>query len=386
MFANNLTMKRTFFLLAFVFFSAVFQNVFAQSDIDHELQAIAAAHKAVGLAVVVVKDNKPIYKKAVGYKNLETKEPLHMDDLFRIASISKSFSATAIMQLVEQNKVSLDDDFGKLVGFRIRNPKFPDDVITLRMVLSHTSSINDRNGYFDLNVINPDKNPDWAKSYNDYAPGTTYQYCNLNFNMVGAVLERLTGKRFDIYVKEKVLAPLGLQAGYCVDSLDSDRFVSLYEYNKTTDTFKEQPTAYNPRSEEIKNYIMGLSTTVFSPTGGLKISAEDLATYMQMHMNYGKYKNVRLLKKKSAKLMQQKVNEKSGYGLALHEANKLIPGVHLIGHTGSAYGLYSAMFFDPKKKFGFVLITNGFLPIEENDYMSVSYKAINYLYDVFIKK
>ncbi|HLT33219.1 MAG TPA: hypothetical protein VKZ98_05460, partial [Aquaticitalea sp.] len=93
-----------------------------------------------------------------------------------------------------------------------------------------------------------------------------------------------------------------------------------------------------------------------------------------------------LLKKKSAKLMQQKVNEKSGYGLALHEANKLIPGVHLIGHTGSAYGLYSAMFFDPKKKFGFVLITNGFLPIEENDYMSVSYKAINYLYDVFIKK
>src|SRR5690606_20997813 len=120
-------------------------------------------------------------------------------DIFRIASISKSFSATSIMQLVEAKKLSLNDDFGNLVGFKIRNPKYPETVITLRMVLSHTSSINDSQGYFNLDVINPSKNKDWAKCYTDKAPGTNYLYCNLNFNMVGAVIERTTGQRFDSY-------------------------------------------------------------------------------------------------------------------------------------------------------------------------------------------
>ena len=78
---------------------------------------------------------------------------------FRIASISKSFSATSIMQLVEAKKLSLDDDVSKLVGFKVRNPRFPKTVITLRMILSHRSSINDSQGYFTLDAINPAKNP-----------------------------------------------------------------------------------------------------------------------------------------------------------------------------------------------------------------------------------
>ena len=113
----------------------------------------------MGLSVVVVKDGRLIYTKAFGLKDVERGTPLDENDLFRIASISKSFSATSIMQLVEAKKISLDDDFGDLVGFRVRNPKYPGKVITLRMVLSHTSSVNDSQGYFNLDVINPDKNP-----------------------------------------------------------------------------------------------------------------------------------------------------------------------------------------------------------------------------------
>lgn len=373
-------------LLAVMMSVVLCSPLFGQSPtFEKNLKDITDKYDAVGLAVVVVKDGKPIFSKSVGYKDLETKAPLTNDNLFRIASISKSFSATAIMQLVEQGKVSLSDDFSDLVGFKVRNPKFPDTKITLEMVLSHRSSLNDSNGYFTFDVLDPAKNKDWEKSYNDYKPGTDYEYCNLNFNMVGAVLERLTNVRFDNYIKQQILTPLGLAAGYCVDSLDNNRFAKLYA--KEDGSYKEQPAAYSPRSEEIKNYAMGVSTPVFSPTGGMKISANDLATYMMMHMNYGKLGNVKILSKKSAKKMQQGLHPKENYGLALLETDRLIDGEHMIGHTGSAYGLYSNMFFEPNKKFGFVVITNGCDPIvDRNEDIMMSKDVINLLYREFIKK
>ena len=289
------------------------------------------------------------------------------------------------MQLVEKKKISLDDDFGKLVGFEVRNPKFPQTVITLRMVLSHTSSINDVNGYFDLDVINPNKNKDWAKSYNNYEPGSTYQYCNLNFNMAGAVLERLTGIRFDQYIQQQILKPLGLYAGYCVDSLDRNRFANIYSYQKASDSFELEAAAYNPRSEEIKNYTLGQSTPVFSPTGGMKISAYDLAKYMIMHMNYGKVGKVKILSKKSSKIMQTKLSEKEGYGLALREVENFVPGYYMVGHTGGAYGLYSSMFFNPKDKFGVVVITNGCVPTYNNGNLALYTEISTYLKEHFMK-
>lgn len=359
----------------------------AQSNIEKDVTAIAAKYKAIGVSYVVIKNDKIIHENAIGYQSIEEQKKLDVkNSVFRIASISKSFTATALMQLVQEGKISLDDDFGKLIGFPVRNPKFPDDIITLRMVLSHTSSINDVNGYFDLDVINPSINKDWAKSYNSYKPGTEYQYCNLNFNMSGAVLERLTNKRFDVYIKDQILNPLGLYGGYCVDSLDQSRLTSLYAYDNKSKEFEVQPAAYNPRREEIQQYVIGQSTPIFSPTGGMKISAHDLAIYMQMHMNYGKAKNKRILKKKYAQEMQTKLSEKDGYGLALKETNNLIKGEALVGHTGSAYGVYSSMFFNPKKKFGIVVITNGCIPTYENGNVAVIAEITNYLYSSLINK
>ncbi len=355
-------------------------------DIKNQVQSIADQYKAVGVAYVVVKDGKVIMKDALGQSSIENNTPLDVDrHLFRIASISKSFTSTALMQLVEKGKISLDDDFGDLVGFPIRNPRFPDKKITLRMVLSHTSSINDVNGYFELDVINPAKNPNWQKSYNNYEPGAEYQYCNLNFNMAGAVLERLTNVRFDVYIRQQILNSLGLQAGHCVDSLDQTRFASLYAYDSKKDAFEVQPLAYHPRREEISNYVMGESTPIFSPTGGLKISAPDLAQYMMMHMNYGKLGKVKILGKKASQTMQKKVSEKEGYGLALLETNKLIEGQHLVGHTGSAYGLYSSMFFNPKEKYGFVVITNGCVPTSKDGNIALTSEIINLLYNELVK-
>ena len=352
-----------------------------------ELRNLMTELKAVGLSVVVVKKNEIVYRGHFGMQDIAKQTPLNDSALFRIASISKSFSATAIMKLVEAKKVRLEDDFSKLVGFTIRNPNFPNIPITLKMVMSHTSSINDSQGYFNLDVINPDTNPNWAKCYSNYRPGTHYEYCNLNYNMVGATLERLTGERFDKSIKKAILNPLGIYGGYFVNDLDSNRFATLYDYDSVKATYVASPQAYaKPKAEKINNYTLGYTTPIFSPTGGMKISAADLAKYMTMHMNYGSYNAVKIIRKKSAKRLQRKISEEEGYGMAIRSANDLLPGKKLKGHTGSAYGLYSAMFFDPKEKFGFVVITNGCLPDNKHDIRDILSRSIVILYNNFIKE
>ena len=379
---NRLDLK---ICIAFLVVVSSFHDSFGQaSKIESDILRIMQKHEVVGMSVAVVKDGDIAYSKSFGLKDRENSVPLQEEDLFRIASISKSFSATAIMQLVEAGKVSLQDDFSKLVGFRVRKPKFPETVITLKMVLSHTSSINDSQGYFELDVIDPSRNADWAKSYNDYEPGKGYRYCNLNFNMTGAVIERLSGERFDSYIKNHILKPLNLYGGYCVDSLNTNLFVTLYSYD-SAGGFTPSPMAYASRAEQMADYRMGYSTPIFSPTGGMKISAPDLARYMIMHMNRGSFEDTRIISKRSSRTMQKTVAKKAGYGLAITNVEDLIPGKTMTGHTGSAYGLYSALFFEPKEKFGFVVITNGCHPSETDGMNTVLRTTINSLYDNFIR-
>lgn len=375
------------FLITCIVSLLISSHCFSQSEkAEAGIQAIMQQTKVVGLSVAVVKNNRIIYTHSFGQKDMENNTPLTDDCLFRIASISKSFSATSIMQLAEAKKLSLDDDISKLIGFKIRNPKFPETVITLRMVLSHQSSINDSQGYFSLDVINPDKNADWAKCFNEYEPGAGYKYCNLNYNMTGTIIEKISGERFDLYVKRHILDPLGLYGGYNVDALDKSRFATIYEYNGDSARFYASPDAYKSRSTEIANYIMGYSTPIFSPTGGMKISATDLAQYMIMHMKMGRQKGKRIIEKKSALQMQTKLSDKEGYGLAIMTTDKLIAGKTMKGHTGSAYGLYSAMFFQPEEKFGIVVISNGCHPGYTDGFNTVIRKTVSCLYESFILK
>ena len=383
-------MKRQTYLALYIsscisFFCYV--SAFSQaSKAEAGINTIMQESNVVGISVAVVKNHKILYTHSFGLKDMSTKEPLTDDCIFRIASISKSFSATSIMQLIEAKKLSLDDDVSELIGFKVRNPKFPETIITLRMLMSHRSSINDSQGYFSLDYITPATNPNWAKCYNDYEPGKGYQYCNLNFNITGTIIERTSGERFDQYVKHHVLDPLGLYGGYCVDSLDKKRFANIYEYNVDSAKFMYSPNAYAAKSAEIASYEMGKTTPIFSPTGGMKISATDLTKYMIMHSRYGKSNGKRIISKKSAKEMQTPLSSEEGYGLAIETTEKMIQGKTMKGHTGVAYGLFSAMFFHPKEKFGIVVISNGCNPTYANGYNAVIRKTVNCLYDNFIAK
>lgn len=369
-------------ILLLFFLHPAFSQV---ESVNKSISEILDKNPVAGLSVAVVKKDEIIYQNSFGMKDLDKKIPLTDESLFRIASISKSFTATALMQLVEQNKLSLQDDVSDLIGFEVRNPKFPDKVITLEMILSHTSSINDSEGYFTLDAIDPSKNPDWANCYNDYEPGKDYQYCNLNFNIAGTILERISGERFDHYIINHILRPLNIYGGYNVDELDQSLFATIYDYQPESSTFSPSPAAYASRKEDVDNYIMGRSAPIFSPTGGLKISAPGLARYMAMHMNKGKYDKVRIISRKSEKTMQKSRSDEANYGLALQTTTKFIPGVTLVGHTGLAYGLHSAMFFHPKKKYGMVIISSGNDPETEDGFVKVIREIAIALHETLIE-
>jgi CubicO group peptidase (beta-lactamase class C family) len=371
-----------------------------QAEAAGRLHAFMEESGTLGLAVAVVKDGGIVYTASFGSRSTEDHAPLQDGDVFRIASISKSFTTSALMRLVEEGRISLDDDVSELAGFPVRNPLYPETPITVRMVLSHSSSLNDSQGYFNLDVLNPATNPDYGKCYNDYEPGTRYQYCNLGFNTLGAIIEKRSGVRFDRYVREVVINPLNLVASFNVDDLPGATFVPLHHPDTTemaengTIGFRASQGVYDsPAPRMDAGYVMGYSTPLFSPTGGMKTSAMDLARYMTVHMHYGvdPSTGVRILSEESARLMQTpvvEVNESNHYGLALKRTTNLIPGEVMVGHTGSAYGLLSAMFFEPDKKFGFVVMTNGTTPdyrVYDDDFAPLQRDVVRLLYEVFIQ-
>lgn len=380
---------RLFLLLFFLLPGLVWGKGTNRDSIINGLEGIMQELDAVGLSVVVVKNGENYFSASLGSKKMNNSShrvDLLSDDLFRIASISKTFVATAIMQLIEKDRLHLDDDINKYLSFRVFNPEFPNIPITVRMLLTHRSSINDSQGYYNFEAINPLKNKKFYLCYNKYAPGADYQYSNYNYNLLGAVIEGATGERFDDYIEENITDPLGLNCSFNANRLDSSRFVSTYRFDSLGCTY-EVKDVYKPYKWHLsnKNYRKGIYTPLLAPTSGLKISAGDLAKFMIMHINNGMFQGKQIISSQSEVLMRSGYIQSSNYAFSFRKYTGLLPGCVMYGQTGGAYGLFAAMIFDPEKKMGFVVISNGCKSDYIDGYGDLHKKVILYLYDTLIK-
>lgn len=328
--------------------------------LDSAVTALMTRYEAVGLSVAVVKSNRIFYHHSWGVRDKEKMIPLQDDDVFRLFSISKSFISTAIMQLVEQKRLALDDDIRRYLPWVNRNPRFPDIPITIEMLLCHRSSINDSQGYLsDFDMLRPERNMSYGQCYNQERPGSAYYYSNVNYNLLGAVIEKVTQMRFDEYIIANILHPLGLHGFYDMSQMGKRHFAQAYQYSTPKQGYQRNASAYAPLSKELSSYVLGETTPLLSPCGGLKLNAAELAEYMMMHMNKGKLRGHRIVKKKSERQMWKVRSTESNYGLALIHYYDIIDGEELIGHRGAGYGINTSMFFNPKKKYGFVILCNG---------------------------
>ena len=320
-------------------------------------------HEGIGLSVVVVKNSKIVYYDSFGYNpdysDSTKRTPIKKNNINYIASVSKTFISTAIMQLKDKRLLSLDDDVNKYLDFSVRNPYYPDTPITIRMLLTHRSSLNNLNytvTFDHFNLLIPEKNKDYSQCYNNYKPGTSYDYCNYGYAILGAVIEKTTGLRLDDYMDKYIMKPMRLYGGYNVEKLDSDRFVRTYQYSKGK--YVRPIDVYKPDGH-LKDYVLGFSTPTLHPADGMIISSCDLAKFMMMHMNDGQYKKgKRIISSESEKEMREVPSDNRNYGLALAHYN-FINGIDLIGMTGGARGMHTAMYFNPEGKYGFVVFCNG---------------------------
>ena len=361
-----------------------------QKKVEIEIDSIMRKLEVVGLSVVVVDKSEIVYKKSFGFKSLSADKnvALKNDDLFRIASVSKTFVATSIFQLIERGLLNLDDDVNPFLKFKLQHPKFKDIPITVKMLLSHRSSINDSQRYYSFDMIDPKKNKKYYLCYNDYAPGSDYQYCNYNYNILAAVIEGITGTRFDDYVEKNILDPLGLKASYNVNRLDSNLFVPSYRYNDEYKSYMPVADVFKPYTWHLsgKKYKSGIYTPLFSPTGGLKITAKGLAKYMIMHINGGILGKKQIISPKSEMLMRSGLIQKANYAFSFRKYTSLLPGHTMYGQTGGSLGVLSAMIFDPEERFGFVVITNGCKSVSIDGYEDLHKSVIRCLYKNIITK
>ena len=244
--------------------------------------------------------------QAEGLADIAANRAIGIDDPARIASISKLVTAIAVLRLVEAGTLSLDEDVGQRLGVPLRNPAFPGTPISLRMLLSHTSSLTDGAGYWDvpLGTGTEALTADPKAWDTGHAPGTYFRYTNLNFPLVAQVMERATGERFDRLMRRLVLFPLKLDACFnwsgCSDAAIR-RAVVLYDAERTPrkdDLRGQRPAclviAARDGSCDLAQWTPGRNGALYSPQGGLRISVRDLARIGRLLLNDGTLDGVRL--------------------------------------------------------------------------------------------
>ena len=381
-------------------------SIFAQ-NMETNLQKIVKDNQLMGVSVYTFSGkNEKVYN--VGFKNETQKLFIANDTKFRIASISKAFTALGLMKLYDKKLFKLDDDISKYLGFKVENPNFPNVAITFRMLLSHTSSIQDGTGYDTFLASTYNENPipnvssvltPTGKNYTtdmfmNQKPGTFFTYCNLNFGLIGTLIEKISKQRFDVYMKNEILKPLNITATFNLQDIeDINTLGTIYRFDEkgwlpNKDDFK----GLKPTPTDLSNYIIGNNAAFFAPQGGLRASASDVGKFIKYLKN--DIKATKIISSETIKLMktnQWTFAENNGdnyqgffkqYGLGLHHANLHTSDIiynpeffgTFIGHAGDAYGLISDAYFSEKQDFGFVIITNGCLVPFEKGKNSSFYK------------
>lgn len=209
------------------------------------------------------------------------------DDPVRIASISKLITAIGVMRLVEAGTLDLDSDVSRWLGWSLRNPNFPDRPITLRLLLSHTSSLKDDVDYaIPLGKTVRETLADPQAWDAEHPPGSFFRYGNINFPVVASVMEAATGERFDRLMERVVFQPLNIDACFnwttCSDAAVT-RAVTLRDEKGAVarDELRGRrpdcPVLSPGPDCDLSTYVLGSNGALFSPQGGARISAIGLA-------------------------------------------------------------------------------------------------------------
>jgi len=298
-----------------------------------------------GAAVVVVKDGKVLLERGYGFADVARRTPVDPRlTLFRAASVSKLFTWTAVMQLVEQGRLDLDADVNQYLDFRI--PARDGGPITMRNLMQHSAGFEEKWGpRIDLSGTPNTEN--YVKSWvpqRVFPAGTTPAYSNYGASLAGYIVQRLSGEPIEAYIERHIFAPLDM----------------------TRSTFRQPlPAALAPFVSQ--GYLLasrpaiGFALVPDVPAGALTSSADDMAHFMIAHLQNGEYLGQRILLAKTAASMHDSphtvVPSLNRVELGFLESN--INGHEVIGHTGEGAWFHTGLYLFMKEGVGLYVSFNG---------------------------
>ena len=291
--------------------------------------------------------------------------------MFPQGSVSKTITASAVLKLWEAGKIKLNDDVNNYLPFSIRNPKFPDVPITVRMLLTHLSSMSDRTqtgnrlsflyGHEDNTTdleklirefVTPGGKYYDDQNFTDDAPGTQYEYCNIAFSVLGLIVERLSGQPFEDYCKANIFKPLKMdETTFLLSKTNLDNFAYNYSYDEQDSTFKKiQPFTW-------PGYM----------DGSLRTSITEYSNFMIMLLNHGMFEGKQVFKEETVAefLKPQHVPGMPPGRLAPNVDLSITWSMMQLGddivysHNGFGSGFFSMVYFCPDKKYGGMISFTG---------------------------
>ena len=393
--------------IQYLFILITFSNIFniysgmKEDEIIKRIESIINNKVAPLLAggLAIIKDNKTLFCRSIGKARLNidgTENKTATEFIkYRTASISKLFTSIAIWQLEEKGLLNVTDEASKYLNFTLKNPYFPNIPITIEMLLSHTSSIREGNYNIPYNhyiseyfSINSEiyYNGSYSK---ENGPGF-FSYANMNYCLLGTIIEIVSKERFDKYMIEHVLKPLDISGSFNIYEMPENILNETGTiYSKLTNGKFDIKGKWTPRMDNFINgypeanyseYIIGTNGALYGPMGSLRISINELTHLIYMFLNNGTYINNQILKKETIEKMfkiiwkydEKKKNgdDENGHDYAYAGGPSIITNIgknrlhekkdlNFSGHTASAYGLFGGLFFDRIKGYGLVYRGNG---------------------------
>lgn len=339
-------------------FACLGLSLCAQS-IDSLINAQMALQHIPAVQALVLKKGTPVWYKTYGWLNIDTQQPANDGTAFMLASVSKTITATALMQVWENGGFQLDDNINNYLPFAVNNPNYPNSPITFRHLLTHTSGIADDWDILDPLYVEADSpialgdfcedylTPNGAyydanTCYSNNAPGSNYDYSNVSTALCGYLVESITGINFSQYCRDSIFTPL------CMTN--TAWFIAELNFN-----FVALPYFYE---NGVYNGVPHYGYPDY-PDGQLRTNALSLGRFLNMYMNYGEHNGNRVLDSTTVALMlsEQIPNVEAGQGLIWY--NYDVQGNTVWGHSGGDTGVSTEMFFSPNDSLGIILLTNG---------------------------
>ncbi len=381
-------------LILFFFVFSLLASWAKAQNLTTSLNAIKQTHDLIGGVVIVFCKNQVIESIPFGTADVTRNISVTDSTAFRIASISKAITAMAVMKLVQTGSLNLNVDINTILGYTVRNPNFPNVPITTRMLLSHTSSFIDGSTYNNFLAASYNNNPIpnasqllsvggtyyTTSQFTNTQPGTYFNYSNTNFGILGTIVEKISGQRFDQFCKQQLFIPLGIKGSYNVNDITNIDNVAVL-YRKVSNVWTAQSDNFQgiqPVFTNLTSYVAGTNGFRFAPQGGLRISGLELSKLFMALLNNGMYQSTTLLNPSSVSQMlgnQWTYNGNNGnnyyglfrsWGLGIHRSTNtvnndvvLTGSTQMLGHPGEAYGLISDAYIDTTRDIGFIFMTNG---------------------------